>query len=430
MNSYGLSAKDLITKTRIQLLLGKDYKSLNEKQKYWPFLGTLAINLQIKDGTSIGCKTWGTDGRFLYYNPEFTESLSPEERLGVMAHELGHLIYQHVLEWRRPSTKEFPEIFTMAQEFVVNDMVVNMFGLRLPGKPFDVKTIERGSTEKGYYYDPAFSGMYTEQVYYELLKRLKPQKLSFEVAEGMVDQHGLGAPGEGQQGEGQPDGEQGRDASGWGSEQDIEKLSKEIKLKVAQAATTARMRGILPAGMECILGELLEPKIPWRQVLAEFLCGTAHDDYSWKVPNRRHLYRGVVLPALRSESIEIALIFDTSGSISTEDLTEAYSEARGIMNAFGSYTLHLMGCDAAVQSYQIAGPHDEPDLKELFKGRGGTSFAPPIQKLQKENVNPRAVVYFTADACGDFPEEPDFPVLWVVKEGAMEVPFGRTVRLD
>jgi len=406
-----LKAEDLISRARIKFLLG-DKKQ--DKTKSWPFLGTLALGLRVREGAGVGCKTMATDGRNLFYNQEFVESMTDEERLGVLAHEIGHVIYSHVLEWRRPSTKEFPEIFTMAQEYVVNDMVVNMFGLTLPGKP---------------YYDKAYSGMYTEQVYRKLIKKLKPQKsksFAAELGERMVDQHGLGAPGQGEEGK---EGEEGSGVGSiWASDKEIEQLAKEIRLKVAQAANTARMKGSLPGGLEALIGEVLEPQVPWMQLLGQFITSITRDDFSWKTPNRRHLHQGVVLPSLHSEKIELAVAIDTSGSISKSDLADFMAELKGIMAACPSYTLHLFACDCDIHNYQELTPWDEIDIAGLLRGGGGTSFEPVLRKIEEEELQIAALIYLT-DGYGDFGEEPPYPVLWCIKGGFTGVPYGHEVHL-
>lgn len=396
-----MKAKERITIARVQLLLNH------------PFLGTLALYLRVVDGSSTGCPTMGTDGRNLYYNEEFVEKLTNLELLGVIAHEIGHIIYQHVLEWRRASTKEFPILFTMAEEYVVNEMVVRMFRLTLPGEPF---------------LDSDYYDMYTEQVYQELLKKFKPQKLSMEeltnmLKKGMVDEHGLGQPCGGKD----ADGKERKTLSELKKEHD--QLAKDLKLQIARAANAAKMKGKLPAGLERLIDEVLEPKIPWRVVLAEYLSGISRDDYSWKVPNRRHVHRGVVLPSLKSESIEIAVAIDTSGSINKDDLTAFWSEVVGIMNAFQSYTLHLMGCDSDVHSYQVVRPWDEVDLNALLKGGGGTALPPVFQKLEDESITPRVLVYLT-DGHSDYGEEPPYPVLHVIRGGFTGAPYGREVRME
>lgn len=401
-----LNAEKRIIRSKIKFLLGDK----QDKAKSWPFLGTLALGLRVKED-STGCPTMGTDGRNLFYNRGFVESITEDELLGVLAHEIGHMLYQHVLEWRRPSTKEFPEIFTMAQEYVVNDMVINMFGLKLPGQPF---------------YDQAYSGMYTEQVYLKLLKKLKPKKSQSFVnilKKGMVDQHGLGAP-QNEQGTKKED----QNSATWGSKEELEKLAKEIRIRVAQAAQVVRMKGNLPGGIEALIGEVLEPQMPWAQLLGQFITLITRDDFSWKMPNRRHLHRGIVLPSLRSEKIELAVAIDTSGSISKFDLADFMAELKGIMAACPSYTLHLFACGCDIHNYQELTSWDEIDIVGLLRGGGGTSFEPVLRKIEEEELQITALIYLT-DGYGDFGEEPPYPVLWCIKDGFTGVPYGQEVHL-
>ena len=123
------------------------------------------------------------------------------------------------------------------------------------------------------------------------------------------------------------------------------------------------------------------------------------------------------------------MVIDTSGSIGQEELTAFWGEVRGIMGAFTSYTLHLMGCDADVHSYQVVGPWDEIDINALLKGGGGTALSPAFERLEDEGITPRALVYLT-DGYSDYGEEPPYPVLHVIKGNFTGVPYGREVHID
>ncbi|MFA7097204.1 MAG: VWA-like domain-containing protein, partial [Gammaproteobacteria bacterium] len=64
-----------------------------------------------------------------------------------------------------------------------------------------------------------------------------------------------------------------------------------------------------------------------------------------------------------------------------------------------------------------------------FRGGGGTSFRPVFEWLEREGRRPDLLVYFT-DAQGEFPpQEPDYPVLWLVK-GKAAVPWGQRIQLN
>jgi predicted metal-dependent peptidase len=389
-----MNAEQRISRARIQLL--------------WinPFLGTLALYLKVRKDPGLVCMnghpTMGTDGKTLAYNPKFVDSLPFKETtnagvddgklIGVVAHEIMHCVYQHVLEWRGTNGR-VEELWTMAMEYVVNEAVTEMFRLPLPGQPF---------LDKKYY------GMYTEQVYAELLKTHKViniKSLQDLLKKGMIDKHIPGLTAKEKEG-----------------------LVKDLKLNIARAASVAKMRGKLPSGLERIIGDILEPKIPWRQVLAEFIVSMGRDDYSWRQPNKRHLHRGIILPSLHSETVEIAVAIDTSGSIGQKELTEFWSEIKGIMGAFPSYKIYLMACDADIHSYQVLEPWDDVDVEGLTKGGGGTDFRPVFKKVEEEDIRPQALVYLT-DTYGAFPDEPPpYPVLWVVT-GTGEVPWGRVCEL-
>ena len=45
----------------------------------------------------------------------------------------------------------------------------------------------------------------------------------------------------------------------------------EWKVRVAQAAQAAKMMGKMSAGLERLVGEILKPKVDWRDVLRKFL---------------------------------------------------------------------------------------------------------------------------------------------------------------
>ena len=60
-----------------------------------PFFGNLATRMELVDATKW-CKTAATDGRKLYYNREFIKSLTPDELLFLIGHEVLHLSLIHI----------------------------------------------------------------------------------------------------------------------------------------------------------------------------------------------------------------------------------------------------------------------------------------------------------------------------------------------
>jgi predicted metal-dependent peptidase len=64
-----------------------------------------------------------------------------------------------------------------------------------------------------------------------------------------------------------------------------------------------------------------------------------------------------------------------------------------------------------------------------FKGGGGTAFKPVMEWIDNNNVQPSALIYFTDLECSEFPEEPNYPVLWATDNLKLKAPYGETVYL-
>ena len=88
--------------------------------------------------------------------------------------------------------------------------------------------------------------------------------------------------------------------------------------------------------------------------------------------------------------------------------------------------IHVVYCDAAVQSTEEFGP-SEP-IKLSPKGGGGTDFRPPFQWIEGEGIQPKCLIYLTDLCCNSFPEPPEYPVLWVT-DSRSTAPFGETLRI-
>ena len=99
-------AKEKLIKARITMLL-----------KY-PFWGPLSARLVLEEAP--WCQTIATDGRKFYYNSEFVLKLDDQECVFGFAHEVGHIIYEHMT--RRGSRD--PGLWNMAGDYIINNMLV------------------------------------------------------------------------------------------------------------------------------------------------------------------------------------------------------------------------------------------------------------------------------------------------------------------
>jgi predicted metal-dependent peptidase len=205
-------------------------------------------------------------------------------------------------------------------------------------------------------------------------------------------------------------------------------LAVQWQQRLAGAAQQALQAGKLKGSMARLVDHLLQPQLPWRMLLARYMTAISRDDYSYMRPNRRE--GAAILPSLRSQHIDIAIVLDTSGSITDEEMDEFLSEVNAIKGQLGArITLHA--CDEALaeDGPWIYEPWEALRLPETLPGGGGTRFTPAIDWAAHADRPFDLLLYFT-DADGEFPErEPPFPVLWLVK-GKHPVPWGQRVQLN
>jgi predicted metal-dependent peptidase len=116
--------------------------------------------------------------------------------------------------------------------------------------------------------------------------------------------------------------------------------------------------------------------------------------------------------------------------VGEEELKMFLSELQGITNSLSDFTLHLFGCDTEVHDHFVLTQNDNIQDQKFTGGGGGTSFTPIFELMEKEGIEP-AVLIYTTDLRGTFPDEPPpYPVMWVATSGVNQVPFGEILRLE
>src|SRR5256886_16800616 len=99
-------------------------------------------------------------------------------------------------------------------------------------------------------------------------------------------------------------------------------------------------------------------------------------DYSYRRPSRRAAaVSDVVLPALRRPVPEVAVVCDTSGSMTEDLLAMVLAEVEGLLRALGlARQVRVLACDTAVAPAQRVRSARQVELI----GRGGTGMCPGI----------------------------------------------------
>lgn len=375
-------AKSLISEATTQIILDH------------PFFATLLLHMPRIEDPSV--PTACTNGVVIKYNPEFVESLTPNQVAGLLVHEVMHPAFGHL--HRLPRNKKG----NVAGDYAINNFLDNY------NQSSGYRKLE---LPEGGLLDHQYDGLSAEQIYARI-----PEP-----------------PGGG-------DGPRGPGDGGWGEfeepagsdELSPEEMQSEWERRLVQSATAVKMqKGNLPGCIEALIDKLVNPKVPWQQILERFVDETAATDYSWAKPDRRFLPDDIIVPDLHDQTLgHIVVAVDTSGSIygCPKTLESFATEVNQIVKRCRPEKTTIIYCDTRVTATETYGPDD--DIKITPKGGGGTRFEPVGEYINEHGIDPRVCIYLT-DLEGSFPNVPwSFPTLWCVYNNPnCSAPFGETIHI-
>ncbi len=129
----------------------------------------------------------------------------------------------------------------------------------------------------------------------------------------------------------------------------------------------------VPGGWRRWATKKLNPMVDWRSQLRVLIRRGTYTkagkvDFSYAKPSRRQLTGGVILPSMVAPKPKLAVVVDTSGSISTEKLSAVLAEFTSILSTFRH--LNVICCDSAAHPVQVVRKITEIE----FSGGGGTDM--------------------------------------------------------
>lgn len=365
-------------------------------QSRWPYISHLLFSLRIVPVTDGSLQTLGVDaGWRLYFNEGYVMKLTVQELATDLQHEAMHCMLSHherfsVLRDPQPDQK----LFNIAGDCAINH-VIEESGFSFshdypPVRYSDFPRINKSMT--------------TERAYFTLKER-EPG------GEGGDNDH----PDCGSVSGGAPrlyeiplDDEDKPAASA--------ELKASVKFQVAadiskQGSSAAKAPGELIRWAE----EFLNPKVNWRMQLAvrvrvAMATKAGRRDYSMMRPSRREqgLVSGATqirLPAMRQPGDpKVAVVVDTSGSISNIVLQATLAEVMAITKAVGnSAGIEVIACDyVAYPSVRVRSVGDVRKLE--LPGGGGTDMREGITAALATKPRPDAIVVVT-DGLTPWPAE-------------------------
>ena len=370
-----MKAERLIEKAKVQLVL------------HHPFFASTILRRKIEIVESPGFTACVDLSGKIRFGREWLEKLTLQQTIFVMAHETMHYVLLHFLrtKWRDPRTANH------YMDQVIND-ILEASGV---GDP----------PEEGVYREDAREFAW-EQLYEKNEDRMEP-----------------GSGGDYQPGSGLDD------LSGEGAPEKIETLIDEIRSELAQAVQVAKSCGKVPAGLDRLIEDIINPATPWYHLLERWMTGYVKADITWAKPRKNMLAVAYFPSQNRHPSMgTLAIIADSSGSISQE-IPHFVGHLNKIMESCAPEKVYFLHVDAKVHQVDEFTEDDLPIRIKSIKGGGGTDMGAGLLWLQEKGIDVDACIVLT-DGYTPWPEKaPLFP-LAILCTTDQAVPYGELIKYD
>jgi predicted metal-dependent peptidase len=203
---------------------------------------------------------------------------------------------------------------------------------------------------------------------------------------------------------------------------------------IKQVARDIKSCGDAPEWMQRWADSVLEPQVNWANVLRRMLGDSVAQcsgmvDYTWRRPSRRQaLMDGVILPRLQAPMPNVAVLVDTSGSMSDEELGIALSEIRAISRTVGELMVYT--ADTEIKTARSIFNPEQVHRIELLGG-GGTSMRNATEQLLHQYRKRPLVLVIITDGYTDWPDRHDQVQMIGVLTTDHDVPSHiRTLRIE
>ena len=275
-----MNFSDTVTRSVIQV------KETNE------FFGALMLFSEFIKSEKVD--TAATDGKKVYINEGFFNSLNVSEQNGLLLHEVLHMALLHVPRMGSRDQKRW----NIAADYVVNDLILRNTNFKLPKGGIFSENREYWDKSAEYIYD----NIRTDKKIYENFKQI--DLIESDKIESDKKNNSNNAV------------EQDEDSENYWKD-------KINLLKNSNLFDDNKIKGFMPGGISKEIEAVVEPEVDWRSALWKFISKTPSD---FDELDRRFIYKKLYLEGLMTESVIADVCIDTSGSISAEQLEQFMGE--------------------------------------------------------------------------------------------------------
>lgn len=380
-----------------------------------PFYGIFSMMLNKRINKTIPTACVGLQGvsYTLDVNPKFWKTLTQRTQIGLIQHEILHIIEFHLTDFNHLSDEQ---IANEAMDIHINQFIPDDLlppdGCTISKYPQFANELKRGTQ---FYYDELMKSAQSKSC---------PNVNAIRQASSNNEEKATLPNGQGQVRIPKHDWEvegESKEAANRILKVQTEKLIREV------ADHITKSRGIIPGHIQKLLERLniiTPPKFDWKGYIRRFI-GNSTQVYTKKSRRKLNL-RFPTNPGQKVKQHRHVLIaFDTSASVSTNELKEFQNEMLHIQRNNTEVT--LVQADTAISHVGKLKKNDDIAIH----GRGGTDFQPVIDYYNENQRKYNCLIYMT-DGEAPNPENVRGNVLWVLSEQSNKTTHltGRTIQLE
>ena len=321
------------------------------------------------------------------FNTEWFATLTAQNRVAIIKHEIGHLLFGHC-NIRSGKTNRMARNIAM-------DAAINQLISDLPEGAVTLESMEKLCKKQ-------LLPRETYEYYYEQMKQVAEQNGS---GDGEPSDHDIMFEGDGMD----------------------EKLHDAI-IKDRMNKAIKASAGKIPQELESYIAKINQPAVVnWKQQLRNIISSSR--SIATK-PSRMKTHRRFDLEQpgkKKKRELVLGVCLDSSGSVSDDSYMEFMREVHSISkNTTITYLIHA---DCEVQKVDIIkGGKPKSGVLSKRHGHGGTAYQPGIDECMNRECD--AIIFFGDFDCADTPVDPGIPFVWVgVGNSPAPGNFGRVIRI-
>lgn len=384
-----------------------------------PFYGLLLLNLNKEWSDKVPTAGVGLDGinYKLYINPEFWTTLTEDQKKGLLQHELMHIAFFHITEYKHLKDHKLANI---AQDIEINQKI------QADWLPPEGCTLDKFA-DYGLLPDEGTN------IYYDKLTKENQKgpgngtgQSLLDAIQEAIDNGTMKTQGQGKNNMNVPQ----HDWEDFENLTDTEQklVDKQLEVMLSEVVDQVqKMRGTVPANVLQRLEALKKiepPKFNWRAYLRRYIGNSAKNSIrktKRKQSKRFELDFGIKI----QEHSHILIAIDSSASVSDAEIYEFMNEIHHMYKCGHDFT--LVFADTQMQDpikYR-------PSLPIEIKKRGGTDFNPVVDYYLQYRKKYTTLIYLT-DGEAPAPQAPVKNILWVLSTRCSNTDHlpGKTVKLN